>query len=98
MADLVTLADAKTHLRITTSSHDADITEKLADASAIILDYLREPADTWDPTTVPKPVKSAVFLMLTHLYEHRGDDPETDEALWSAIGRLLARLRDPAYA
>ena len=36
--------------------------------------------------------------MLTHLYEHRGDDPETNAALWEAIGRLVIRFRDPAMA
>lgn len=53
---------------------------------------------SWTEATVPMSVQAATLVMLTHLYEHRGDDPETDEALWQAIGRLLMRQRDPALA
>jgi len=50
-------------------------------------------------TTIPKRMQSAVLLMLTHLWEHRGDDDMTiDAALWEAIRRLLERDRDPALA
>lgn len=52
----------------------------------------------WTEDTVPGNVQSAVLLMLSHLYEHRGDDQKTDEALWQAIERLLMRSRDPAFA
>lgn len=52
----------------------------------------------WTASTVPGPIQSAVLLLLTHLYEHRGDDPATDEALWSAVERLVIRFRDPAFA
>lgn len=52
----------------------------------------------WTETTAPRPVISAVKLMLTNLYEHRGDDSRLDEANWKAIERLLMRLRDPAFA
>jgi hypothetical protein len=38
---ILTLAQAKTHLRETSSTNDADITLKLAQAEAIILDYLK---------------------------------------------------------
>lgn len=51
----------------------------------------------WDDRTVPFDVRSGVLLMLSHLYEHRGDTMEADEALWSAIRRLLERNRDPAF-
>jgi len=174
MANLVSLSTAKTHLRITVSDHDGDISLKIAQASDIILDYLKgrrlevssiagsaglatvtttvphglsngntvtvrgaaqpeyngavtvtvtgtytftypittatapaspatggigiSTAQTWTDTTVPQPVKAAVLLMLTHLYDHRGEDLAADENLWNAIGRLLMRLRDPAVA
>lgn len=52
----------------------------------------------WTPGSVPPHVRAAVLLMLTHLYENRGDEMKADEALWLAIGRLLARSRDPALA
>lgn len=171
MAALVSLVQAKEHLRITESSHDNDIMLKVEASSAIILDYIKHrltsiesisvasptvittdvphslvsgvthtiggttttptvngaqvvtvtspttftvpvavtvgqssaagtvSSATWTDADVPGPVQSAVLLMLAHLYEHRGDDMEAyDEALWTAIGRLLMRQRDPALA
>ena len=52
----------------------------------------------WTDLTVPGHVQAAVLLLLTHLYERRGDDMKSDEAVWSAIARLLMRSRDPAFA
>lgn len=168
---ILTLAQAKAHLRIITSNDDTDITLKLAQAEAIILDYLKarlttiETISVANPTvittdmphalisgvtytltgttstptvngsqvvtvtgpltftvpvnvtvgqtsaagsvgsaaytagTVPLNLQAAILLMLTHLYEHRGDDMDKyDESLWLAIERLLMRLRDPALA
>lgn len=52
----------------------------------------------WDEVTAPGHVQSATLLMLTHLYEHRGDEMSPDAHLWLAIERLLMRARDPAFA
>ena len=52
----------------------------------------------WTAETVPGQVQAAVLLVLTHLYEKRGDDMQSDEVLWQALGRLLWRSRDPAFA
>lgn len=171
MADLVTLATGKSHLRITVSDYDADIGLKIVQASDIIRSYLKDRptaiasvsaanpamvttsvphslisgvsytlADTvttptvngsrvvtvigpttfsvpitvtagqasaagtvstpvLNDTNVPARIQSAVLLMLTHLYEHRGDDDMAIDAnLWEAIRRLLERDRDPALA
>lgn len=169
---LVTLAQAKKHLRIDTVDHDVDIALKVDQASAIILRYLKgrrflissitssgglatvttpvvhglttnnvvsvwgagEPeyngaftvtvvdtttftypmsgiptspatgviqasvAETWTALTVPQDIQSAVLLMVTHLFEHRGDDLSGGEAVWTAIERLLVGRRDPALA
>lgn len=52
----------------------------------------------WTDSTAPQPVQSAILLMLTHLYENRGDNMQLDESLWKAVDRLLVRSRDPALA
>lgn len=52
----------------------------------------------WTDATVPGRVQQSVLLMLTHLYEHRGDDMGGDASTWDAIERLLIRSRDPALA
>lgn len=95
----ILLEDAKAHLRVTDDNENADVQRKLTQSEAIILDYLKSQADpAWDETTVPGQVVSATLLMLSHLYEHRGDDQKSDADLWESIRRLLERSRDPAFA
>lgn len=105
-APLVTMTDAKAHLRIPVDDvgHDADVTLKLAQATDVILDYLTASADpAWTVATVPLPVQAAILIMLTHLYEDRGDrakdtDADADDTVWKSIDRYLARFRDPSWA
>lgn len=52
----------------------------------------------WTDTTVPRPIRSAILLVLGHLWEHRGDDMRMDESLWEAVERICVRFRDPALA
>lgn len=52
----------------------------------------------WDDVTVPRHVRSAVKVLLTHLYEHRGDDMTPDPHVWASIERILIRSRDHALA
>lgn len=101
--DLVTLATAKAHLRITDGAHDADVEQKVTAASATIRDYLKDRNDpTWTPITVPPWIGQAVLLLVAHLYEHRGDAfgpaQDNDDRVWEAIANLCRRSRDPALA
>lgn len=52
----------------------------------------------WTPDTAPGNVTAAILLLLTSLYEHRGDDQRLSEDTWTAVERLLVGLRDPALA
>ena len=101
-AVLVTLTQAKDHLRITTPAldpGDVDLQLKLDQAEAIILDYLQPVDALWvSPETVPLVVTAAILLMLARLYEHRGDAEKEDADLWLAIDRLLVRYRHSAIA
>jgi Phage gp6-like head-tail connector protein len=91
---LLTLADAKIHLYITDTLHDADVQQKLTEAQDVIVDYLGEQVDPlWTDTTAPPRVVASIKLYLTHLYEHRGDDLSADREVWEGIRRLLARSR-----
>jgi len=55
-------------------------------------------AERWTDLTVPGPVQAAVLVLLTHLYENRGDDLETGESVWTGIERLLVTYKVSALA
>lgn len=100
---LLTLDDAKQHLRITDSDHDADVQQKLEVAQRAVLNFLGVSGDaTWTEATVPEDVQHSIRLLLSHYYDNRGDDmsasPTADKDVWEAIGRLLAFHRDPTLA
>lgn len=106
---LVTLAEAKDHLRLTDTAQDVDVQSKLDAATAIILDfcnttaYWRDVTATWESATVPRQVRAAILLELGELWRFRGDDAEAparwdDHDLSPAIIGLLRRTHDPALA
>lgn len=94
MAPLVTLQQAKTHLKITDDASNADVAMKLDQASDIVIRYLKSLADAgWSDgtVTVPGNVSASTLLVLGDLYEQRPID-------WTAIERLLVSYRDPSLA
>jgi hypothetical protein len=91
---LITLAQAKTHLRIALDDlqHDDDLTLKMEAATVIILDYLKRPIGEWEAGSPGSPgggspgddqqltlVQIAILLVLGHLWAHRGDDLDEDQ-------------------
>lgn len=95
---LASLADAKLQLHVSDPARDAEITMLLEQASAIVYDYIGTRADpTWDETSAPLVVQAATLVTLGYRWEHRGDDSD-DAPLWTALGSLLMRTRDPALA
>lgn len=111
MTSLVTLVDAKAHLRVTHDLEDALIADKAVQATDACLDYLKLlliPPD-WTTETVPPRVKAAILLQLEDLYANRGADGtgptptagadrQADGYLSPRVTALLYRLRDPALA
>lgn len=111
-AVLVTLTQAKAHLRITTpalDAGDADIQIKLDQAEAAILDRCRTTPHwapivaAWTDATVPRSVQAAILILLGNLYENRGDDEAfgmggKSDAVWAAIDRLIVLHKDPVIA
>jgi len=98
---LLTLAEAKTHLRIVDTASDADISAKLAAAEEQVFAKLGAAADpAWDTTTAPRTVRHAVLILLDAYMERRGGD-EGCEHLRKArevVDRLLALYRDVSVA
>ena len=101
---LVSLTIAKQHLRIMDTDHDADIVVKLAQAEGAVLDrcnstaYWRAITATWTDVTAPPAVTAAICLVLTHLYENRGDEMKMDADFWAAIERVIGLHKDPVIA
>lgn len=92
MAGLVTLDDAKEHLRVTIPDEDGDIYRKVEQASAIVVIYLKgATAPTWTEATVPGQIKAAVLVVLEALHERKPID-------WVSVERLCMQSRDPALA
>lgn len=95
--ELVTLEEAKRHLHITDANADADVTSKIAEASAIVLRYykhLEPPMEWWigSPPTgynAPDDFKAAVLLVLSELYFNR--EASNNEALSETVRNLIPR-------
>ena len=94
--NLVSLEKAKRHLRIDNTDHDEDIANKVAQASAIVMDYLKLTAvpATWP--TVPFVVEAAVLVVLGELFQKR--EAGDVDVISQGVQALLARQRDPALA
>lgn len=99
-APLWTVDEAKVHLHITGTDHDADITQKRDAAQEAILAFLGPAGDaTWTAATAPQAVKHAIHLLTAQLYDHRGDDDsDSFTKVWAAIVELLGPYRDPTVA
>jgi len=102
MAELVTLDEAKRHLRVTHDDEDDDIKFRISAASEIVLDYIKKRDSDWTTDTTPKLVKAATLLVLAGLYEDRGDGEEVlsqaNGYLDRPVTAILHRYRDPALA
>lgn len=100
---LLTLVEAKVHLRIpsTDTASDADISAKLAAAEERVMATLGAAADpSWDATSAPRLVRHAILILLDAFMERRGGD-EGGEDLRKAlevVDRLLALYRDVSVA
>jgi len=100
---LVTLDEAKSHLRVMHSDEDATITLYMNAATEIVIDYIKKPDHEWTDAEAPFLIKAAILLVLAGLYENRGDDEKPDYSqadgyLAKPVTAILHRYRDPAYA
>ena len=97
---IVTLEEAKTHLRVQHDEEDALITGLIEQAQAAAEDFCRvtfEPYvdDEGHEADAPGPVKLAVFLMVGYFYEHReAEDGAGFRTMRRAFMTLLYPYRD----
>lgn len=111
---LVTLQQAKDDLKMDHDVDDADITLKIQAASAAIVNYLKDYADSFLDSSgdvimdssgepdVPYEIKAATLLMVRDFYMHL--EPNQVDAQYGygylprAVTALLYPLRDPTIA
>lgn len=68
--DLITMQEAKTHLRVDFDDDDPNIDLKRKAASAAVLLYIENPPVEWtNPATTPFNVKAAALLILEALFD-----------------------------
>lgn len=98
MTALITTDEARRQLRLTegdlaNADRAADVADKSAQATDIIIDYIDAPDHEWTDETVPLVIKTAILLMLTQLF----DDP-ANATVSPAIKNLLRRTRPLSIA
>ena len=102
MAAVITLAEAKTQLRINDTWHDGEVQAAMDAAEAVVRKRLKTADDpTWNELTVPADIKHAIKLLTAHYYEARGDhypDEQDTARVWEAVNSLIGMWRDPALA
>ena len=90
---LITLDEAKTHLRIEHDEEDEYLTGLIRQAQAAAEDYCRVQFHDEDP---PEPVRLALLLFVGFYYENRDiPDMTTYKAMRMAFDALLYPYRDP---
>lgn len=101
---LVTLSQAKAHLKPPGDFDDSRIEDLIRDASEIVCDYLKVTSDYFQSTVgnpnqdVPGAVRAATLLVLGALYDNAdGQDPDK-EPLSPAVKALLHSRRTPTLA
>ena len=100
MTALISTAAARIQLRLTESELEnadvaADLAQKVEDATGIVIDYIKNPGHGWTEQTVPSPVRTAILLVLTTIYEYRGGEVDP---ISPSVKSLLDRLRDRTLA
>ena len=114
MPALITPELAKWQLRITYTEEDGLLDRYIAQASQLVIDYVKATyADngdgTWTATrppawtleTVPPSIEATVLMVTAHLWRFRGDEAynaATDGPLQQRIRDTLAMYRDPTLA
>ena len=88
---IVTVPEAKAHLRIQYSDEDEYLSSLIAQAQATAEDFCRVSFDDF----APEPVRLAVLLMVSHYHENRDNpDKQVYLAMRLAFENLLYPYRD----
>lgn len=91
MSELITLADAKLHLRKTTDDEDELISSFIAAAQQWVAAYTSQ---DFDPLDVPAPINQAMLLLVGQWYQQRGSaSPDSFAEVPFAVTSLCRPFR-----
>lgn len=103
---LVSIEQAKAHLRVDHDDEDADLTLKCVAAGEIVVDFLKlkelpaawTAGESFSPpeNTVPALIQAAVLEVVGELYRNR--EASVGDILSEKVKSVLWRHRDPALA
>lgn len=104
MTPLVTLEQVNLALKLDLTPADdrtPDVEWKMAQATEIVIDYLKKPDHEWTTEDVPGQISAAIILVIRALID--GEEAELLSGLAKGdtatpVVALLMRLRDPALA
>jgi hypothetical protein len=106
---LVSLTQAKSHLRVDGSAEDTHITLLVRAASASVIEYIRSGADAFtdsagdvivdsagDPEGIPENVQVATLILIGYFYRWRDENKDFERGyLPQPVTALLTPYRDP---
>lgn len=112
MVMLVSLAQAKEHLRVDDADNDNDLTLKIHAASGAVLNYIRNGADVFtdssgepildsndNPVGIPYEIQAATLLMVGYLYRMRDNNEDGEYEMGylpKPVTALLYTFRVPS--
>jgi hypothetical protein len=95
MADVITVAQAKGHLRVTQSSEDSTIQIYVSAATAYIRNRLnsRIPGEDQATPNIPQDIKAAALILVGEMYEKRSIIIESRTTISPMVDNLLSPYR-----
>ncbi|WP_303231299.1 head-tail connector protein [Limosilactobacillus oris] len=89
----VTLAEAKTYLRVDGTTEDDLITKLIGSATSTVENVLRQPLSAFDP--LPDDIHTAVLYTIAYLYEYR--ETADFDAMIKFLRAILAPYRKEEF-
>lgn len=90
---VITLAEAKTYLRVDGSTEDELITRMISSSVTTVENVLRQPISSFNP--LPDDIRTAILYTVAYLYEYR--ETADFDAMLKFLRAILAPYRKEAF-
>lgn len=89
----ISLAEAKTYLRVDSTTEDNLITRLIGSATTTVENVLRQPLSAFDP--LPDDIHTAILYTIAYLYEYR--ETANFDAMIKFLRAILAPYRKEEF-